>query len=91
MIDTGKKLGRFRIYACSGSMAILNITRDELIEEVDESTGLVGFLNLVKDARPDLIHLNRSVYIRLLNISCLKLRETQIGIKSSLPMKLTKN
>ncbi|MFQ5875502.1 MAG: DsrE/DsrF/DrsH-like family protein [Dehalococcoidia bacterium] len=33
-----------RFYACVSSMAFLNITRDELIDEVDESTGIATFL-----------------------------------------------
>ncbi|MEE9165652.1 MAG: hypothetical protein V3U15_05260, partial [Nitrospinota bacterium] len=35
MLELGKRFGRFKIYACSGSMAILNIARDELIDGVD--------------------------------------------------------
>lgn len=50
MIETAKRFGRLNIYACTGSMAVLNIARDELIEHVDMSMGLVYFLNLVKDA-----------------------------------------
>lgn len=50
MIETAKRFGRLKIYACTGSMAVLNIARDELIEHVDMSMGLVYFLNLVKDA-----------------------------------------
>lgn len=50
MIDTAKRFGRLKIYACTGSMAILNIARDELIDAVDQSMGLVSFLQLVKEA-----------------------------------------
>lgn len=50
MIAMAKRFGRFRIYACTGSMATLNIARDELIEAVDQSMGLVSFLQLVKEA-----------------------------------------
>ncbi|HEY4708042.1 MAG TPA: DsrE/DsrF/DrsH-like family protein [Thermodesulfobacteriota bacterium] len=50
MISTAKRFGRLNIYACTGSMATLNIARDELIDEVDKSMGLVGFLQLVKEA-----------------------------------------
>lgn len=50
MINTAKRFGRLKIYACTGSMAVLNIARDELISEVDLSMGLVSFLDLVKDA-----------------------------------------
>ncbi|MEE9613727.1 MAG: DsrE/DsrF/DrsH-like family protein [Thermodesulfobacteriota bacterium] len=50
MIEMGKRFGGLKIYACSGAMGILNITRDELIDGVDASTGLVGFMDLVKEA-----------------------------------------
>ena len=50
MIDTAKRFGRLKIYACTGSMAVLNIARSELIDAVDSSMGLVGFLELVKGA-----------------------------------------
>lgn len=50
MIDMGRRFGRLKIYACTGSMAILNIARDELIDAVDQSMGLVSFLQLVKEA-----------------------------------------
>lgn len=50
LIDMGKRFGRLKLYACSGSMAILNITRDELIDEVDTVTGLVRFTEIAMDA-----------------------------------------
>ena len=50
MIEMGKRFGRLKIYACVNSMALSNITRDELIDEVDSSIGLVAFMELVKDA-----------------------------------------
>lgn len=50
MLQTGKRFGCLKIYACSASMAILNIARDELIDEVDASMGMVGFMNLVREA-----------------------------------------
>ena len=50
LLDTAGALGRFKIYACSASMAILNIARNELIDNVEASMGLVSFLELVKGA-----------------------------------------
>ena len=50
MLQTGKRFGCLRIYACSASMAILNIARGELIDEVDASMGMVGFMDLVREA-----------------------------------------
>jgi peroxiredoxin family protein len=38
-----------RVYACVGSMALLNIARDDLTAEVDEATGTVSFLEEAKD------------------------------------------
>lgn len=50
MLYVAKRFGEFKLYACTASMAVLNITRDELIDEVDASFGLVGFQDLVKAA-----------------------------------------
>ncbi len=50
MLRMGKRLGRLKILACSGAMGLLNISRDDLIEEVDQVTGLVAFMDIVKDA-----------------------------------------
>ncbi len=50
MIETGKKFGRLKLFACPSSMAVMNIARDELSDHVDAVTGLVSFLKLVKDA-----------------------------------------
>lgn len=50
MLSTAKRFGKISLYACTASMAILNISRDELIPLVDSSMGLVSFQNLVKDA-----------------------------------------
>lgn len=50
MLYTAKRFGRLNIYACTGSMAVLNIARDELLDIVDSSMGLVSFLELVKEA-----------------------------------------
>jgi len=50
LITYGARLGGLNIYACSAAMAALNITRGELVESVDQSTGLVGFLKIVKES-----------------------------------------
>jgi peroxiredoxin family protein/TusA-related sulfurtransferase len=44
-----KKLG-LKLYACSGTMAQMNIVRSELSQEVDEVTGSSTFLNLAYKA-----------------------------------------
>lgn len=51
MLTTAKRFGRVNIYACTASMAVLNIARDELVDLVDCSMGLVSFLELVKGAQ----------------------------------------
>lgn len=43
LLSEAKELGA-TLYACVSSMSLLNITRDELIDEVDESTGIATFL-----------------------------------------------
>lgn len=48
MIRYCKEVGA-EIYACPASMAMLNISRDELIDEVDEVIGLSDFINRSKD------------------------------------------
>jgi peroxiredoxin family protein len=50
MLDTAKRFESFKIYACTASMAVLNIARNELMDIVDSSMGLVSFLELVKGA-----------------------------------------
>jgi peroxiredoxin family protein len=42
-IQQTKRLGA-KIFACTNSMSLLNISRDELTPEVDKSTGLTTFL-----------------------------------------------
>ena len=44
-----RKLG-LKLYACSGTMAQMNIARSELSQEVDEVTGSATFLNLALKA-----------------------------------------
>ncbi len=50
MLSTAKRFGDIKLYACTASMAVLNIARDELIDVVDESMGLVAFMDIVKGA-----------------------------------------
>ncbi len=50
LLETAHRFGNFHIYACTASMAVLNVARNELIELVDASMGLVSFLELVKEA-----------------------------------------
>lgn len=48
-IIEAKRLG-LKIYACVGSMGILNISREDLIEEVDQIMGLASFLDISRNA-----------------------------------------
>ena len=43
LIRQAKSMGA-KFYACTNSMGLLNIARDELINEVDKSMGIVTFL-----------------------------------------------
>lgn len=43
LISETKALG-IKLYACTNSMGLLNISRDELIPEMDRSMGIVAFL-----------------------------------------------
>jgi len=48
-IKEAKRMG-LKTYACVNAMAIFNVTKDELINEVDKPMGLATFLELAKDA-----------------------------------------
>lgn len=43
LIALTKQMGAV-FYACTGSMALLNISRDELVDEVNKSMGITTFL-----------------------------------------------
>lgn len=45
LLAQAKSMGA-EIYACTSSMGLLNIARDELIEQVDKSMGITTFLTL---------------------------------------------
>lgn len=47
LLGDAKEL-RVKLYVCVSSMAFLNIARDELMDEVDESTGIATFLKETK-------------------------------------------
>ena len=44
-----RRLG-LRLYACANAMGILNISKDKLLDEVDQVIGLVSFLQFAGDA-----------------------------------------
>jgi len=48
-LANAKRLG-LKLYACSNALANLNISRDELVEEVDEVVGLVTFMKFAQGA-----------------------------------------
>jgi peroxiredoxin family protein len=49
-LSQSKKLGA-KIYACSSSMALLNMTRKDLIDEVDDVTGVASFMMETEDGQ----------------------------------------
>lgn len=48
LTSQAKKMGA-KFYACTSSMGLLNIARDELIQEVDKSMGITTFLTETAD------------------------------------------
>lgn len=48
-LDNARKLG-LRLYACANAMAVMNISRAQLVSEVDEVTGLAAFMRLAQEA-----------------------------------------
>ncbi len=48
LITLSKSMG-VKIYVCTGSMALLNIERDDLIDEVDNPIGLATFLDEIEE------------------------------------------
>ena len=48
-LENLKKFGG-KIHACVAAMAFHNVTKDELIDEVDQVTGIVTFLEVTKGA-----------------------------------------
>ena len=48
IFSQAKKMN-IKFYSCASSMGLLNITRDELLDTVDKSMGLVTFLAEVSD------------------------------------------
>lgn len=50
LLAQAKSMGA-RFYACTQSMGLLNISRDELVKEVDKSMGITTFLTEAKDAQ----------------------------------------
>lgn len=51
MLSEAKKTGNVKVYACSASMNLLNLMRDELIDEVDQVLGLSSFSAIARDAK----------------------------------------
>ncbi|MFX1564384.1 MAG: DsrE/DsrF/DrsH-like family protein [Promethearchaeota archaeon] len=49
MIRDAKDLGA-KLYACQMTMDVMNIKREDLIDEVDDVLGAAAFLNFAKDA-----------------------------------------
>ncbi len=49
MIEHCKELGA-KFFVCPASMAILNISRDELIQEVDRVEGVASFISESEDS-----------------------------------------
>jgi peroxiredoxin family protein len=45
-----RSTGKVKIYACSTTMAIMDVKKEDLIPEVDEIVGAATFLDIAMDA-----------------------------------------
>jgi len=50
MLKRLKQSGLFKIYACSPSMEMFGVKREDLISEVDEIAGAATFLEIAAEA-----------------------------------------
>ncbi|MFQ5762185.1 MAG: DsrE/DsrF/DrsH-like family protein [Candidatus Bathyarchaeia archaeon] len=50
MLKRAKALGDVHVYACSLSMALINVKKEDLGEEVEKPMGYVSFLNIAEGA-----------------------------------------
>ena len=50
LLEQGRKTGKIRVYACSGTMNFLEITEDDLKPFVDSVAGAATFLALTRDS-----------------------------------------
>ena len=48
-LTTARELG-LKLYACTTAMTTVGVTREELVDEVDEIMGLAAFINLANSA-----------------------------------------
>lgn len=50
LLNMCRKMGNVKIYACSTTMEIMGVKKDELIPEVDSVVGAATFLNIALDS-----------------------------------------
>jgi len=50
LLEMCRETGNVKIYACSTTMELMNVSKDELIPEVDEIVGAATFLEIAMDA-----------------------------------------
>ena len=50
MLKMAKASGKLKIYACSPTMEMFGVKKEELIPEVDEIAGAASFLNIASEA-----------------------------------------
>jgi len=50
LLEMCRETGNVKIYACSTTMELMDVSKDELIPEVDEIVGAATFLEIAMDA-----------------------------------------
>ena len=50
LLAMSRKMGNVKIYACSTTMEIMGVKKEELIPEVDDIVGAATFLNIALDS-----------------------------------------
>jgi peroxiredoxin family protein len=48
-LDAARELG-LKVYACTTAMATLGLSKEDMVDEVDQIMGLTTFMNLVREA-----------------------------------------
>jgi len=51
LIKEGKEKGKIKVYACSATMGVFNIKKDDLEDFVDNVLGAASFLSKAKDSQ----------------------------------------
>ena len=50
-LRSAREIGNVKVYACSATMDLFGITKEDLDDIVDEVTGVANFIDMAKDAK----------------------------------------